>query len=134
MSEIKNQAVYTAVYETAKKYFQKLPTRHDLYSIKPENSPRNLYRYVSYRNGLAQPESAGRTIWTPLKNDTGNRWTGLSVLRSCKSPRSALASSGVRKRSLLLFAFAICHTPPLVDRGLLPVQAPVATGQTHLIR
>ena len=72
MPTVNNDALYNAVYEVAAKRFAQ-----DLADYgRTVNSGDPLYRYVSYRNNMPQAENAGRTIFTSLENDTGNRWTG----------------------------------------------------------
>jgi hypothetical protein len=75
MPKILNSAVYDAVFAEAYSLFQ---SGERLVTNRTVSMPtgRPLYRYVDYRNFLGQRESAGRTVWSGLREDQTNRWTG----------------------------------------------------------
>lgn len=74
MPQVQRPELYNAIIEVARAQFAHTENLEPYLTTYNTGSP--LYRYVSYRNAEPQIEAAGRTIWTPLANDTDNRWTG----------------------------------------------------------
>ena len=77
MPSIVSPRSYNAILSAARKIFASPGALDPFFTTRSEGTP--LYRYVSYRNSRPQEEGGGRTIWTPLASDTGNRWTGSGV-------------------------------------------------------
>lgn len=81
MPTIQHPKVYCAAREAAAAYFRTPPSDYSAFFTTLWEGD-GLYRYVSYRNKLAQMEAAGRTIWTSPEQDTANRWTGFDGVSS----------------------------------------------------
>jgi hypothetical protein len=86
MPTVNNTSAYRAIFSSASNLFVNLysqPKGLNTYvKFLPKGSP--LYRYTSYRNG-PQTANSCLTIWNPLANDLGNRWTGNGVKVSAGS-------------------------------------------------
>jgi len=75
MPTIQNNNLYTLIYRHASERFARGVEGYEIRRAAGEP----LYRYVSYRNNMPQPENAGRTIFPTLQQDTANRWTGMGA-------------------------------------------------------
>jgi hypothetical protein len=76
MPKITSLQKYNAVLQASNRLLLEQGTKDKLFTYEiPEGTA--VYRYISYRDSDPQIADSARKVWSPLKSDTENRWTGI---------------------------------------------------------